>query len=71
LSFVVRAEKPVQKKQSPSQNPPDLGWFLWGMLAGAIATVAIEAITIYYTWPVLVGFMKAVGLAEVMREALR
>jgi hypothetical protein len=72
LSFVVRAEKPVQtQQQSSGQDPPfDVGAFLWGLLVGAIATVAVEAVTIYYTWPILVGFVKTAGLSEVMKEAL-
>ena len=67
MGFVVRP-KTAQNTQDP---PFDIGSFGWGLLAGAIATLALEAATIYFTWPILVGFVKAVGLGAVMREALR
>lgn len=71
MSFVVRAKKPVQAKQhSPSQDPPDIGWFMWGMLAGGILTVVVEGIVLYFTWPFLVGALKTWVGAEALREVL-
>ena len=59
-----------QAEQQSSGDPPDVGSFLWGMLAGTIVMVVIEGVVIYFTWPFLVGALKGWVGAEAMREAL-
>lgn len=69
-SFVVRATK-EKKNPEPPPDPPELGAFLWGMLAGSIVTVVVEGVAIYFAWPFLVEGLKLLVGTEAIREMLR
>jgi len=72
-SFVVRAEKPeqlVETQQQLAVDPPDIGSFLWGMVAGGIVVVVIEGVVLYFTWPIFLGFIKGLVGAEAVKAVL-
>jgi hypothetical protein len=58
----------VEKKVG---DPPEWDWFLWGMLAGGVATVAVGAVVLYYTWPILVRILGGEALKIMLEEAER
>jgi hypothetical protein len=45
-------------------DSPDINSFLWGMLAGFIATVVVEGVALYFTWPYLASALTAWGAVK-------
>jgi hypothetical protein len=45
-------------------DPPDLTSFLYGMLAGGLITLMVEAVVLYFTWPYIVSALGALGAVK-------
>lgn len=67
---VVGETKYTEETQKQASDPPDLGMFLLGMFTGAVVTVVIEGVIVYFTWPILIGFVKGLVGVEAIREVL-
>jgi len=51
-------------------DPWDWSSFGWGMLAGSIVTIALGGVTLYFTWPYLIGIIRGVASTEEILKAL-
>ncbi|MGC8937222.1 MAG: hypothetical protein ACP5KV_07690 [Candidatus Methanomethylicaceae archaeon] len=45
--------------------------FQWGMLAGAIITVAVGGVALYFVWPYILSGMKTVPVFKEIAEEIK
>lgn len=76
MSFIVRAQPARAVTVAPppvdlgrlaaTLQPQDVGSFMWGMVAGGIVMVVVGGVVLYFTWPAFVGFLKMLGLWQLI-----
>jgi hypothetical protein len=52
------------KSSNRADPPEDFTAFLYGMLAGGLITLAVEAVILYFTWPYIMSALGALGVKK-------